>query len=818
MKQYDSALASVQKALEFQPQYAEAHLNKGNLYSLRRRYDEAIASFDRALLVKPNLADAWLGRGNVLRELARYDEAFASYDRALALKPALAGAWIGRGNVFSELKRYEEAFAAYDKALTLKPDLAGAWLGRGNVFTELKRYEEAFAAYDKALTLKPDLAGAWLGRGNVFTELKRYDEAFAAFDKALALEFDLGAAWLGRGNVFTELKRYEEAFAAYDKALTLKPDLAGAWLGRGNIFAELKRYDEALAAYDKALALKPDWAGAWLGRGGVFTELRRYDDAFAAYDQALALKPDLAEAWLGRGNVFTELKRYDEALAAYDKALALEFDLGGAWLGRGGVFTLLGRYDEAFAAYDKALALEPDLTFVEGARLHSKMHLCDWSNFDTESRHLISSVKEGTVTSPANLLAVSTSPEEQLQCAKLFSKKRYPASDKPIWQGGRYNHSRIRVAYLSADFRDHAASYLLVGIFEQHDRKRFETFGISFEPGNPSELLTRLKGSFDQFIDVKNQSDADVAKLLQTHEVDIAVDLMGYTAYSRTAIMAHRPSAIQVNFLGYPGTMGADYIDYLIADRTVIPKSYHPNYREKIVYLPTCYYPTSYQINDLKRSMPDKIFTREEAGLPQKNFVFCCFNNSYKITPGIFECWMRILKLVEGSVLWLLEANASVASNLRKEAGASGVNPERLVFAKRMSLPEHLARHRLADLFLDTFPCNAHTTASDALWAGLPVLTQIGETFAGRVAASLLNGIRLPELITSTQQEYAAVAIELATNPEKLAAIKRKLANNRLTTPLFDTQRFTKHIEAAYCAMHDRHQANLPPDNINVPE
>ena len=444
--------------------------------------------------------------------------------------------------------------------------MTGAWLGRGNVFTELKRYEVAFAAYDKALALKPDLAGAWLGRGNVFAALKRYDEALAAYDKALALKPDLAKSWLGRGNVFTELRRYDEAFAAYDQALTLEPALGGAWLGRGNVFTELTRYAEAFAAYDKALALKSDLPGAWLGRGNVFTKLKRYDEALAAYDKALALEPDLAEAWLGRGNVFTELKRYDEV----------------------------------FAAYDKALALKPDLAFVEGARLHSKMHLCDWSNFDTESRHLISSVKEGIVTSPFTLLAVSASPEEQLQCAKLFTTKRYPASDKPIWQGERYNHSRIRVAYLSADFRDHAASYLLVGMFEQHDHKRFETFGISFEPDNPSELLTRLKGSFDQFIDVKNQSDADVAKLLRAHEVDIAVDLMGYTAHSRTAIMAPRPSAVQVSFLGYPGTMGADFIDYLIADRTVIPKSYQPNYREKIVYLPTCYYPTSYQINDFE--------------------------------------------------------------------------------------------------------------------------------------------------------------------------------------------------------------------------
>jgi predicted O-linked N-acetylglucosamine transferase (SPINDLY family) len=323
----------------------------------------------------------------------------------------------------------------------------------------------------------------------------------------------------------------------------------------------------------------------------------------------------------------------------------------------------------------------------------------------------------------------------------------------------------------------------------------------------------RLKGSFDQFIDVKDRSDADVAELLHTLEIDIAVDLMGYTENSRTAILAHRPSPIQVNYLGYPGTMGADYIDYLISDRTLIPALYQKNYAEKIVYLPDSYMPS----DNSKRLISNRVFDRAEFGLPQTGFVFCCFNNTYKLNPLIFDSWMRILKRVNGSVLWLSGTNLTAAANLRKEASARGVNLNRLVFAKRLpSSAEHLARHRLADLFLDTLPYNAHSTASDALWMGLPVLTQIGETFAGRVAASLLTAIRLPELITSTPQAYENLAIELATNPEKLASIKRKLANNRLTTPLFDTQTFTRHIEAAYTAMYERYQTDLPPDHIRV--
>lgn len=352
----------------------------------------------------------------------------------------------------------------------------------------------------------------------------------------------------------------------------------------------------------------------------------------------------------------------------------------------------------------------------------------------------------------------------------------------------------------------------MAGIFECHDKSRFDVTAISLGPDDNSEMRRRLKASSERFIDAKTYSDDQIANLIRSSEVDILIDLMGFTTGSRTSIFARRSAPIQVNYLGYPGTMGASYIDYIIADQTIISDEFRKFYSEKIAVLPN-----TYQVNDRKRVISNKAFTRSDAGLPSKGFVFCCFNNNYKITPCVFDCWMRILKQVEGSVLWLLEGNASAAGNLKKEAVARGVSSERLVFAKRMPLPEHLARHKLADLFLDTLPYNAHTTASDALWAGLPVLTCLGETFAGRVAASLLNAIGLPELITTTLEAYEQMAVVLATHPEKLAAIKHKLAENRLTMPLFDTKLFTKHIEAAYTAMYERHQAGLAPDHIKVP-
>lgn len=777
-----------------------------------KRFNDALASFDKAIALRPDFAAAHFNRGNALKNMKRLQEALASYTKAIALNQRFVAAYNNRGNTLQEVKRFDEALADYDKAIALKSDNAVTHNNRGNAFKELKRFEDALASYDKAIALQPDYAEAFNQRGVVLRELERTEEALASFNKAIALQPNDPGLHVNRGAALQQLKQLRDALASYDKALALKPDYAEAHYGRGSVLSDSKRYDAALASFGKALALRSDYAEAWLGRGNILSELNEYGEAFSAYDRALALKPDSAHAWLGRGNIFRELKRYDEAFSAYDKVLAVNPDLAEAWFGRANILNELKRYEETVAAYDKALALKPGLAEAEGRRLRNKMLLCDWSNFDAEYAHLNSSIRNGLLAAPPfSMLAISASADVQLQCAKLFSQTYYPTSNEQLWQGERYEHDRIRVAYLSADFCDHPVAYLLAGVLEQHDQKRFETIAVSFGADDSSEMLARLKRAFGQFIDVKARGDADVAKLLKTLEIDVAVDLMGYTANSRPAILAQRPVPIQVNYLGYPGTMGADFIDYVIADTTLIPASYRPHYSEKIVYLPN-----SYQANDSKRSIADKLFTRAEMGLPQDCFVYCCFNNNYKITADVFDCWMTILKSVESSVLWLL-GDASVASNLRKEAEARGVNSARLVFAKQMSLPDHLARHLLADLFLDTFPYNAHTTASDALWAGLPVLTRIGETFASRVAASLLNAIDLPELITSTLQAYQGLAIELANNRDKLTAIKNKLANNRLTKPLFDTPLFARHLEGAYTAMHERHLAGLPPDHIGMP-
>jgi predicted O-linked N-acetylglucosamine transferase (SPINDLY family) len=707
---------------------------------------------------------------------------------------------------------FVDAERSFRSFLQSQPEHIGALNLLVVILIAMERYGEAEEFIRTAVRIDQNSDVSFYNYGLILKKLGRPREALEKFSFALRLKPDVSETWNNRGTIFNDLREYQSAISDFDKAIALNQNYADAYANKGKSLSLLKRHNDALAAYDKALALKPDLAEAWLVRGNIFAELKRYDEAFSVYDKALALKPDLAEAWLGRGTIFAELKRYDEAFSAYDKALALKPDLAEAWLGRGAIFAQLKRYDEAFSAYDKALALKPDADIAEGARLHSKMHLCDWTNFTVECAHLISSVQDNKANiDPFAFLAISTSSEDQIKCAKLWANKRFPRSDKAFWHGEIYKHKKIRIAYVSGDFHQHAVAYLIAGVFECHDKSRFEVTAVSTGPDDTSEMRQRLKGSFDQFTDARTFSDDEIASRIRGAEIDILIDLKGFTKDARTGVFARRPAPIQVNYLGYPGTMGADYIDYLVADQTVVRKSCEANYTEKIVCLPN-----SYQANDTKRTISSRLFTRADFKIPEKGFVFCCFNNTYKIIPEVFDCWMRILHQINDSVLWLLEGNAIATSNLRKEAVARGISADRLVFAPHMPPPDHLARHRLADLFLDTLPYNAHTTASDALWAGLPVLTQIGETFAGRVAASLLNAIELPELITSTRQEYAELAIELAKNPEKLAAIKHRLSQNRLTKPLFNTQLFTRHIEQAYQAMYERYQADLSPENIYV--
>ena len=529
------------------------------------------------------------------------------------------------------------------------------------------------------------------------------------------------------------------------------------------------------------------------------------------YQKCLKLGNSSYELFFNIARIYDDLKRYDEAIAHYDKALSLKPDYAEAWSNKGVTLNDLKRYDEAIAHYDKALSLKPYIDWVPGDLLHTKMKICSWSGLAESLEDISKKVVAYKKVNPFTLLSLSDDALLLKKSSVIYVQNKCPFNPilGPILK--RPQSQKIRIGYFSADFRNHAVSFLTAELYELHDKNKFEIIAFSFGVDDKGPMRLRLSQAFNQFIDVSDMSDLEIAQLSRSFNIDIAVDLTGITASSRTGIFSYRAAPIQVNYLGYPGTLGADYMDYIIADKTLIPLQSQQSYSEKVVYLPN-----SYQVNDRKRIISERQFTRQELGLPEDGFVFCCFNNNFKILPATFASWMRILKAVEGSVLWLFRDNSSAAENLKKEAENHGISSARLIFAERQPLSEHLARHRQADLFLDTFPYNAHTTASDALWAGLPVLTMMGQSFASRVAASLLNAIGLPELITNTQEEYEALAIELAMNPQKLADIKLKLAHTRLTTPLFDTPLFTKNLESAYTKMYERYQNDLGPDHISI--
>lgn len=559
----------------------------------------------------------------------------------------------------------------------------------------------------------------------------------------------------------------------------------------GAISAALGRLEEAIALYDRAVLLAPDYYEAHNNRGNALKDAGRTTDALAAYDAAIHLNPMLAEAHVNRGILCRIAGRIDDAVASYQHAIRLNPTTALAHENLGNALLDLGRMDDAVTSYETAIGLLAHDRVAQSRILHRLAHMCRWSAV-TETANEALAVADGAALPPFHLLPVTDDPARQLQCAKGWSEALYghglsaPASTAAP-------HEQIRLGYFSSDFHNHATMNLIGRMLELHDRARFEVHAFSFGATTHEGVRQRLLGSVDHYHDVSSLTDDAIAAHARTLGIDIAIDLKGHTANARPGIFACRAAPHQVSYLGYPGTMGAPFIDHIIADRIVIPEDQRTHYSEKVLYLPHCY-----QVNDDQRPISDGALTRADMGLPEQGFIFCSFNDNYKIAPDIFDIWMCLLAKVDGSVLWLLAANPWAPVHLRREAARRGIDPARLVFAEKMPMADHLARHRCANLFLDTFKVNAHTTASDALWAGLPLITLPGRSFAARVAASLLHAIGLPELIAETAADYEALALTLATDPARLADIRQRLAANRLTSPLFDTDRFTRDIEAIY--------------------
>jgi protein O-GlcNAc transferase len=774
----DEGAGLVAKARELHPEYAAAHNNLATIHSEKGDRESALRCLDQAISLAPDAADFYQNKALILFEMGKYEDSVDCLNKFIALNPRLPEAYTSLGVMLSKLGRFSEALTSHDKAIALDPACVAALVNRGNVLDDLKRPREALASYDRAIAIKPD-----------------YAEAFS-----------------NRGNTLRLLKRFEEALTSYDRAIAIKPDYPEALNNRGCALWKLKRHAEALACCDRALALKPDYHDALINRAGSLLDLKRPDEALVSCDRAIAIKPDHPEALNNRGSALWDLKRHAEALASYDRALTLKPDHHEALHNRGYLLAELKQHEDAAQSYGSLLKLVPDYDFLKGDLLHQQMLCCDWSQYDFLAKSIEEDVRAGKKSAePFGYQAITSSAQDLRLCAEIYTADKFPPAQTQMYAGERYDNPRIRIGYLSGEFRQQATSVLMTELFELHDKTRFELFAFDNGWDDSSELRGRIDRAFHQIVDITRLSDVDAAAAIRRRKIDILVNLNGYFGHGRQGVFGHKPSPIQVNYLGFPGTIGADYIDYIFADQQVIPPAHQPCYAEKVVYLPD-----TYQVNDSKRRISERTPTRAECKLPDAGFVFCCFNNNYKITPDVFGIWMRLLNKVEGSVLWLLEDNAVASRNLRHEAGMRGVPRERIVFAERARLDEHLSRHRLADLFLDTLPYNAHTTASDALWAGLPLLTCEGTTFPGRVATSLLNAVGLPELITCSLQEYEERAVQLAVTPAMLADIRAKLAHNRLSHPLFNTERFCRHVESAYLTMQNRHQRGEPPDSFTV--
>jgi len=637
-------------------------------------------------------------------------------------------------------------------------------------------------------------------------------EAIRLFKKAITIDANNNFVQFNLAKALNEVGKDEEAMPHHKKAVQLAPGHVEAWLNYGAALSNLKRYEEALHCYDKIFAINPRYDQAWTNCGVVLYKLARYEDALTAFDKSLALTPDNALAWLNSGAAFNKLKRYEAAVGAYEKALSFNPNQAETWFNYGIALRQLERNADALAAYERALTIDPELDQLYGNWLLCKMAMSDWANLDQAVATLRSSIDAGKQASePFVLFMVSDDPVLIKRYAEAYTGKTYPDCRNKVTWPVPAQDQRIKIGYYSADLHNHATAYLMAELFEKHDRSRFEIIAFSYGAHAEDAMRMRLVAAMDQFIDVGDKSDEEIVALSRSLGIDIGVDLKGYTQDGRMGIFALGAAPVQVSYLGYPGTVGAGYLDYIVADATLIPHDMATHYCEKIVRMPH-----SYQVNDRSRQIADKQFSRKELGLPEQGFVFTCFNNNYKLAPESFDIWMKLLHQVPGSVLWLLQDNLHSADNLRAQAQRCGIASERLVFAPRMEITLHLARHRQADLFLDTFNYNAHTTTSDALWTGLPVLTRLGHTFSSRVAASLLNAAGLPELITGSNEEYAALALKLANDAELLGAYRRRLEANRLTCPLFDSDLFTRHLETAYQTMQQRRLAGLPPDHIDI--
>lgn len=804
-----TAVEYIKKSLEKNSKQPAAHNNLGIVLKELKQTPLAIEHFQKALALDWMDANTHMNLGNAYQAIADYDRALKSYDRSIILSPALCPAIVNRGFALAQLGQHIQAVINYKIALIINPFDPNIYNNLGNSLRAINELELSVDCYSKAIDLNPKFADAYFNKANVFRDLGRVDEALHYYSKAIEMNTGSVEHFINQGSLLRQADQSKKALESFNAAIELRPGYALAYNNRANAYLDLGLITEAIEDYSAAIEFDPQYAQAYNNRGNALRLLGQTHFAKQNYLRAVYLDPHYADVRNNMGVLLMEEFLTQPSIDCFDFAIQLKPDFVDAYFNKANALRELKHFSRAVQEYQKALSLDPKYEFLRGLLLHSKMQICDWSNIHTELPKLIQCIESGEkCTPPFPVLGLVDSLSLQLKTAQLWSKSKFPGDPQKI----EFNQLKlpkkqlIRVAYFSSDFRDHPVSYLMADLFEHHDRDQFEIIAFSLGPNKQDVMRKRLEQSFDVWVDAYTKSDSEVVRLAREMQVDIAIDLGGFTRASRTGIFAKRVAPVQVSYIGYLGTMGASYMDYILADEVIIPKQSRQYYSEKIAYLPI------YQTNDSKRRFSTDPMSREDLGLEENVFVYCCFNTNYKITPVVFAAWMNILKNVDQSVLLLYADSADVKGHLLCEATLYGVDPLRISFADRLPQSQYLLRYTLADLFLDTTPYNAGTTASDALWSGLPVLTMMGESFASRIASSLLFALGLQELVTYSIEEYQELAIELGRNNKKMNDVKRKLSVQKEKSDLFNTKKFTTNFERV---LHEIYEYSRSDDWLN---
>ena len=701
--------------------------------------------------------------------------------------------------LFFQKSEYAEAKKLIMHAININPNVPAMYNTLGNLQELQTQFEDALSSYQKAITLKPNFFQSIIFKADVLCKLKNYDKAIKVYDNALLINPKDVNTIFKLGNTYKLLKKYKNAIECYTNIISLNPKIPEVYNNRGYAYKQLKNNKMALADLDKAIELNSNYHNAYNNLGNLHRENKNFELAILNFKKAISIDPKNSQVYNNLGNVFIDLEKPNEAISYYMNSISIDPNNARSFSNVGHAFSKIKQFDKAITYFKMAFKLNPNDNFLISNYLHTKLNICNWDNLPKLLKKNLGQIKQNdTVNIPFAELSFHDLPEIHKIVSQKFIDQNYPNKIIKRMSITKKLNNKIRVAYISSDFCDHPVSKLCIEIFESHDKSKFEIIGINLGNNKLDSMYERLSNAFDKIINVKHLKDQEIANLCKKLSIDIAIDLNGHTKNNRMGLFSYGAAPIQVNFLGYPGTSGAKYINYIIADKTVLPKRFQKNYTEKIIYLPNSYLPTP-----SKKIISDKVFSKVDFNLPVNGFIFCCFNNNFKISKEIFISWMNILTKVNDSVLWLSPMNSLAKSNIYKEAKNMGIENNRIIFSERIELhSEHLARLKLADLFLDTYPYNAHSTAIDAISASVPIVTLTGNSFASRVGASLLNALNLPELISYDLDTYEKIAIELATNIKEIKSIKNHLTNNEFAKILFNPKLFTKNIEEAYQAIY----------------